>query len=518
MLKLLLAITFTVLVVTFSQDAGELVLWLPGLVIGCLGLAVGNRQHFSANDLFFILFLFLFVVAPADQIEGLRFKGDISVRGIVFPDHVLVRSVVLADVFGGCVLVVKLFFLMRFDPGSPWHRQLLRPAKARLSGASTLPREASAAASGEVSGDVSGDSALVLIDWSGDGPQPVSRRRQIGPHPYAGDSRPSAPVGAKPWLLAFLVATDCCMLAGMIGATGDISFIFDGRNYTLRLVGDNPALAVFLQSFLQIVPLIGLIVGILNWQRQCTRSSVIWLTLLAALCLLFDNPLNTARFQFGAYGLMVALFVLRGRIPLVLCYVGLISYLVVFMPLMSALRQGTSGFSNLDGNSFGLDFKQLDYDAFSMFTCAVYRTGDDGFAGGNYLLSVLLFFVPRGIWPDKPLPSSIDLGQFLMQHHSGWFDNLSCPPFADFYMDFGSFGVIACGLIYGVVLAWSDRIFDSWKSRSLFQCGVAAAVMGFLPILVRGSLGAVVGGFVVTVILFLIISRAMPRPTKITGV
>ena len=215
---------------------------------------------------------------------------------------------------------------------------------------------------------------------------------------------------------------------------------------------------------------------------------------------------------------MVVLFVLRGRIPLVLCYIGLISYLVVFMPLMSALRQGTSGFSDLDGDSFGLDFKQLDYDAFSMFTCAVYRTGDDGFAGGSYLLSVLLFFVPRGIWPDKPVASSIDLGQFLMQHHSGWFDNLSCPPFGDFYMDFGSFGVIACGLIYGVVLAWSDRVFDSWNSRSLFQCGVAAAVMGFLPILVRGSLGAVVGGFVVTVILFLVISRVMPRPTKATGV
>ena len=503
MLKLLLAITFTVLVLTFSQDAGELVLWLPGLVIGCLGLALGNRQHFSANDLFFILFLFLFVAAPADQIDGLRFQGDISVRGIVFPDHVLVRSVVLADVFGGCVLVVKLFFLMRSDPGSPWHWQLFRARGARRTPVAL-----------DAFDDSLENSPLVIDDWSGDGQQPVSRRRQIGPHPYAGVTRLSTPAGAKPWLLAFLVATDCCMLAGMIGATGGISFIFDGRNYTLRLVGDNPALAVVLQSFLQIVPLIGLIVGILHWQRQRTRSAVIWLALLAALCLPFDNPLNTARFQFGAYGLMVALFVLRGRIPLVLCYVGLISYLVVLMPLMSALRQGTSGFSNLDGNFFGLDFKQLDYDAFSMFTCAVYRTGDNGFAGGSYLLSVLLFFVPRGIWPDKPVASSIDLGQFLMQHHSGWFDNLSCPPFGDFYMDFGSFGVIACGLIYGVVLAWSDRIFDSWKGRSLFQCGVAAAVMGFLPILVRGSLAAVVGGFVVTVILFLVISRVMPRPTK----
>ena len=506
MLKLLLAITFTVLVLTFSQDAGELALWLPGLVIGCLGLALGNRHHFSANDLFFILFLFLFVAAPADQIDGLRFQGELSVRGIVFPDHVLVRSVMLADVFGCCVLVVKLFSMMRSEPGSPWHRQLFRTGRARLTNTSTVPPDAF--------GGSSENSPLVIDDWSGDGQQPVSRRRQIGPHPYASVTKLSTPAGSKPWLLAFLVATEFFMLAGMIGATGGVSFILDGRNYTLRLVGDNPALAVVLQSFLQIVPLIGLIVGILHWQRQRTRSAVIWLALLAALCLPFNNPLNTARFQFGAYSLMVALFVLRGRIPLVLCYVGLISYLVVLMPLLNALRHGTSGFSNLDGNSFGLNFKQLDYDAFSMFTCAVYRTGDDGFAGGNYLLSVLLFFVPRGIWPDKPLASSIDLGQFLMQHHSGWFDNLSCPPFGDFYMDFGSFGVIVCGLIYGVVLAWSDRIFDSWKGRSLFQCGVAAAVMGFLPILVRGSLGAVVGGFVVTVILFLVISRAMPRAKK----
>lgn len=506
MLKILLAITFTVLVIAFSSDVGELVLWLPGLVIGCLGLAVGNRHHFSANDLFFILFILLFVVAPADQIDGLRFQGDISVRGIVFSDHVLVRSVVLADVFACCVLVVKLLTLMRLDPARPWFLQFLASRRQSSAAAHTMPPFAS------------DDSLLVIDDWWDGEHQPFNRRRQIGQHPYAGATRPCTLVGITPWLLAFLVATDCAMLAGMIGATGGVSFILDGRNYTLRLVGDNPALAVVLQSFLQIVPLIGLIVGILHWQRQRTRSAVIWLALLAALCLPFDNPLNTARFQFGAYGLMVVLFVLRGRIPLVLCYIGLISYLVVFMPLMSALRQGTSGFSDLDGDSFGLDFKQLDYDAFSMFTCAVYRTGDDGFAGGSYLLSVLLFFVPRGIWPDKPVASSIDLGQFLMQHHSGWFDNLSCPPFGDFYMDFGSFGVIACGLIYGVVLAWSDRVFDSWNSRSLFQCGVAAAVMGFLPILVRGSLGAVVGGFVVTVILFLVISRVMPRPTKTTGV
>lgn len=506
MLKLLLAITFTALVMVFSQDVGELVLWLPGLVIGCLGLALGNRHHFSANDLFFILFLFLFVVAPADQIEGLRFQGDISVRGIVFPEHVLVRSVVLADVFGGCVLAIKIFTLMRLDPGRSWHRQLFR-----------THRKKPATVAPPVTYEPVDNSLLVIDDWSDVEPQPVSRRRQISPHGYAGSGGKAsgARVSTMPWLLAFLVAADCAMLACMIAATGGTSFIFDGRDYMHKLVGDNPAVAVVLQTFLQIVPLIGLIVGLLYWQHQRTRSAVIWLTVLTALCLLFDNPLNTARFQFGAYCLMVALFILRGRIPLGLCYIGLISYLVVLMPVMSALRQGTSGFTNLDGKSFGLDFKQLDYDAFSMFTCAVYRTGDDGFAGGSYLLSVLFFFVPRGLWPDKPQPSSIDLGQFLMQHHSGWFDNLSCPPFGDFYMDFGTFGVIACGLIYGVILAWSDRIFDTWNNRSLFPCGVAAAVMGFLPILVRGSLGAVVGGFVVTVILFLVISRVMPRPSKI---
>ena len=265
----------------------------------------------------------------------------------------------------------------------------------------------------------------------------------------------------------------------------------------------------------QVVPLVGLVVGIVHVQAHRSRQAMYWLLALIVGCLIFNNPFNTARFQFGAYCLMVLLFIFRGHIRSYICYLGLVSFLMVIMPAMNAIRHaGTSGLGEMGDLSGRIDFKQLDYDAFSMFACAVFRTGDNGFAAGTYTLSVLLFFVPRTLWPNKPLASSIELGQFLMQHHSGWFDNLSCPPFGDFYMDFGTFGVVCGGLLYGFILLWADRVLRKWESNAFFACGLAAAVMSFLPILVRGSLGSVVGGFVVTGLVLMVTSRLM-RPAAI---
>jgi oligosaccharide repeat unit polymerase len=521
MLKLLFAAAIAIQVVAFSSDASELALWVPGLVIGTVGLLLGDRRHFCVNDLFFILFLVLFVAAPADQLDGRRFLGDISVRGIDFPEHVLVRAVVLADLFAVCVLLVKILDWLPIKASSlRWINGWREPTSNR----SKVNEPSKTFAELDLDIDEAqrrvGDDVVIVVDILEAQPTIISqtkpRRREISPHSMSEAPVDSASSNYRTELLlgGFLV-TELLMLAFMVFAMGGFSFITDGRDYPHRLYENNPALAVITQSFLQVIPLVGLIAGISNWQSSRSRNALFWLSFLTFGCLVFNNPLNTARFQFGAYCLMIMLFVFRGKIKSYVCYVGLVSYLMVIMPIMNAIRHaGVGGLTEVGELSTNIDFKQLDYDAFSMFTCAIFRTGDSGFAGGTNVLSVVLFFVPRTLWPEKPLASSVELGQFLMQHHSGWFDNLSCPPFGDFYMDFGTFGVVCGGLLYGYLLRWSDYILRNWEQSPFFACGIAAAIMGFLPILVRGSLGSVVGGFVVTGIVMFITSRLIQIKTR----
>jgi oligosaccharide repeat unit polymerase len=519
MLKLLFATAIAIQVVAFSSDASELALWLPGLVIGTVGLFLGDRRHFFVNDLFFILFLILFVAAPADQLDGRRFLGDLSVRGIVFPEHVLLRSVVLSDLFALCVVAIKLLDWMSI-PGQPLHNKKA-VGKAKLS----LPKPKEISVVSEVaSTDLDANSDIVVVEEPSDStlgirPVPIGKRRIIAPFETraAHLSRWKGQFSTVHLLMAF-VSIEFLMLGFMVFAQGGASFIYDGRDYLSSLQEKNQALATITQGFLQVIPLVGLIVGVINWQKSHSAQSILWLVVMFIGCLVFNNPFNTARFQFGAFCLMVMLFVFRGRIRSHVCYLGLVTFLMIIMPFMNVIRNG--GLQRItdlsDGVSVKLDFKQLDFDAFSMFACAVYKTGDSGFTGGTYLTSVLFFFIPRGLWPDKPQASSLDLGQFLVMHHSGWFDNLSCPPFGDFYMDFGTFGVLCCGLIYGVILRWSDTILRTWEQSPFFACGVAAAVMGYLPILVRGSLGAVVGGFVITSVILLGTSRLLPKAPTIS--
>src|SRR5206468_2879912 len=138
-----------------------------------------------------------------------------------------------------------------------------------------------------------------------------------------------------------------------------------------------------------------------------------------------------------------------------------------------------------DKTKLGIDFNQLDYDCFSMHVFAVYRTSLQGFAYGDNILATLLFFVPRALWPDKPNASSLSLGNYLMEHHSGWFENLSCPPFGDAYMDFGLVGALGMGVVFGVALHAADRVLDTWSARTMLVRGLAVIFIGFVPILLR---------------------------------
>ena len=71
-------------------------------------------------------------------------------------------------------------------------------------------------------------------------------------------------------------------------------------------------------------------------------------------------------------------------------------------------------------------------------------------------------------------------------------------------MDFGIAGVLCMGALFGLILERSDQVIDRWSQMTFVRRGLAAAFIAFIPILLRGSLGAVIG-FVIAPVVVLII-------------
>ena len=72
-------------------------------------------------------------------------------------------------------------------------------------------------------------------------------------------------------------------------------------------------------------------------------------------------------------------------------------------------------------------FNQLHYDAFANFMGAIKYYQVENVKIGYQLLGSILFFVPRSIWPTKPLSSGEEVGWFLLNDYSLHFVNISQP-------------------------------------------------------------------------------------------
>lgn len=105
---------------------------------------------------------------------------------------------------------------------------------------------------------------------------------------------------------------------------------------------------------------------------------------------------------------------------------------------------------------------------------------------GQQLMGALLFFVPRFIWPSKPVGS----GHQLVISQGGFFTNVSCPFFAEGYINFGFIGIFIFILFIAYLTGTLDGRF--WKSHSLRQFkpmdGFYLIMLGAIIFIMRGDL------------------------------
>ncbi|WP_193316031.1 hypothetical protein [Flavicella marina] len=154
--------------------------------------------------------------------------------------------------------------------------------------------------------------------------------------------------------------------------------------------------------------------------------------------------------------------------------------LLVVFPFLDSFRN----FGNNTEVELGLNFEMftdLHFDAYITLSRVIYH---DIITYGYQLLGVFLFFVPRSIWPSKPLSS----GQFHAQELGLTYDNLACTYLAEGYINFGYFGVLFFILFLGYFTAVIDKFYWIHESEKSYFNVLYMLVLGMFLFVLRGDL------------------------------
>lgn len=219
-------------------------------------------------------------------------------------------------------------------------------------------------------------------------------------------------------------------------------------------------------------------------RRKVSPALFVALALMLVTCF----PTAMARYNmaciYGAVLLLACapLFEKKGLFPVLF----LLAFLVVF-PAANSYRWESFTFSVLAeaivdviGN-LPRGFCAVDYDAYSMVARTLQYVNSYGAESGYQLLGVLLFFVPRAIWPTKPDGS----GNLVCAAQGQTQLNISSPLPAEGIINFSIVGLVS----FAVIAALGCRLLDRWfaESNSLLRLFYPFACL-LLFFVMRGDL------------------------------
>jgi hypothetical protein len=188
-------------------------------------------------------------------------------------------------------------------------------------------------------------------------------------------------------------------------------------------------------------------------------SGALWLVLIPGI--LFNFPLSMPRYFTLTFYLSCALAAGLSwfRKPNTFSLVLLPLFLLV-APLSSVTRYGSADMGERMKRP-DLVYQRAviltDYDAWSSLCRTIQYTDLHGATNGRQLTGVALFFVPRSVWPGKPVGS----GAFLFDELELGFNNVACTFLAEGYINFGLIG----SLVFAALMALVIARYDEWYWR-----------------------------------------------------
>lgn len=277
-------------------------------------------------------------------------------------------------------------------------------------------------------------------------------------------------------LLLLTISGLICLYVLYINHFNIVTLLFRGSEAGSR-VSQSQIAFLITENFLRPITLVVFLSSlVINIRHKIIR------TFLFLFLIISIPPTGVARLLAAAIYLPVMLFLFpifrKGNYFVMLLCIGI---LVVF-PLLNVFRHYSEQLS-FDITSCFSQFVELHFDAYSMMMRVI---KDDIVTYGNQLIGALLFWVPRSVWPSKPVGS----GCFVAEQTKLSFNNLSMPFWGEGYINFGYFGVALFTIVLAIFIARTDSKF--WnitvKQERNLDTILYYLLLGLLMFVLRGDM------------------------------
>ena len=238
------------------------------------------------------------------------------------------------------------------------------------------------------------------------------------------------------------------------------------------------SIKIVISKVLFSVPLAGIALCIMYFKKKGKKSMnlivvVSAILIFLALIVIFKNPFMEKRSGLGPIYFSI-LFLFWPKLFNSNIKTTLILYfsLILLMPIVSVFTHVNASFSEVMSNpkliteSINEDvllsnFNTINFDAYINFLATIENVSDYGFSFGEQLTSAIFFFVPRSIWKSKPITSGQFIGDYLIEKHDFWFNNISNPLVSEGYLNFGILGIILFAFIFAFFLTKALQLLKS---------------------------------------------------------
>ena len=309
-----------------------------------------------------------------------------------------------------------------------------------------------------------------------------------------------------------LLGISAAILLWIILQYGPDVLVYRDQWASVRTAFEDSSSAQLFSTFVRQFPFILLFAFLTYGDRSYRVEKILGTLLLLALAF----PTAVLRSQLGA--MFIAFLTLyldrrhtRRSPHILMLLVGVIA----IYPLMGIFRYASMGTTAASAEVYLQSFQGGDFDGFAMLVQAGHHVQTQGLSMGNQLLGALLFFVPRSLWPTKPIGS----GQMLANTSNWEFSQVSCPAQAEAYLNFGVLGVVLFGLVYGTTLRRLDVSFQ--RDTSTLGAGLArfiyAPTLGLLFLNLRGDMMSSISFVALSVVLVVGIRIVALRPAMLSS-
>ena len=264
-------------------------------------------------------------------------------------------------------------------------------------------------------------------------------------------------------VLLILTIVNVWFVGTKISEIGLLNMLSRGTNGGIEYVGYE-SLSMLISNILQAASYFSVVLSILSWKKNKKVRYLFFIVLNLVFLVLGYFPMGIARYAVAVIYLGILLTssnrLKKNRHFMILF---IVAYIVI-LPALNSWRtiaisemSISAAFSKVFGN-FSTIWLANDYDAFTLYSMSIDHIAEYGIEGGH-LLSILFFWVPRSLWPEKALSGSYEMAVARGLGHT----NLSCPFPAEGILDGGVMGLILFGIFIGMLMRFIDERY--WRNE-----------------------------------------------------